>query len=97
MSAAADCCGGYEPRWKCVNARPGISSFWKARRRRIESGHNLVGALAKDGVFAGRMRLKFSDPDLGGLQVSSGFNPFEIRGVGFPQNVEGELHLGTFP
>jgi hypothetical protein len=83
-------------RWKCINARPNISSFSWGRRRRAEPGHNLLGALAKDGVFAGRKCLKFSDPDLGGLQILNGFNPFEVRGVSFPQNVESGLHLDTF-
>jgi hypothetical protein len=35
------------------------------------------------------------DPGLGGLQVSNGFNPFEIHDVYLLQNVEAVFHGGT--
>ena len=60
----------------------------RARRPRVETDNNLLGALAKDYVIAGRSRLEVLNPSFGGLQASNDFNPFEIQGVHLLQNVE---------
>jgi hypothetical protein len=59
---------------------------------RGEPANNLVGAPAKDNVFAGRAGLQFLDPGLGGLQIPNYFNPREIYGVCLLQNIEGRFH-----
>jgi hypothetical protein len=77
---------------KYANPRPNISSLSRALLSRVEQANNLLGALAKDDVFAGRMCLQFLDPGLGGLQVSNDFNPCEIHGTYLLQNVERSFH-----
>ena len=72
-----------------------FSALSRARNPRVESANNLLGALAKDDIFAGRTRLEFLDPGFGGLQVSNDFNPFEIHDVYLLQNVEGRFHCVT--
>jgi hypothetical protein len=42
---------------KDTNPRPIISRLSRTRYQRVELGNNLLGALAEDDVFAGRMRL----------------------------------------
>lgn len=72
-----------------------FSGLSSARHPRIEPANNLMGSLAKDYVFAGRVCLQFLDPGLGGLQVSNDFNPFKIRAVYLLKNVEGGVHGDT--
>jgi hypothetical protein len=60
-----------------------------------EPANNLVGAPAKDNVFAGRAGLQFLDPGLGGLQIPDDFNPSETHGVRLFQNIEERLHDDT--
>jgi hypothetical protein len=42
---------------KDTNPRPIISRLSRTRNQRVELGNDLLGALAEDDVFAGRMRL----------------------------------------
>lgn len=72
-----------------------FSSLSSARHQGIEPANNLMGSLAKDYVFTGRVCLQFLDPGLGGLQVSNDFNPFKIRAVYLLKNVEGGVHGDT--
>lgn len=51
------CCGCTGHIGKYTNLRPNFSSLSRARHPRVDPGNNLLGALAKDDVFAGRPRL----------------------------------------
>src|ERR1700730_3226543 len=72
-----------------------VSSPWRAQHRRFEPGNDLLGALAKDDVFAGRTHLQLLEPSLGALEVSSGFHPLKIHGIYSFHNVKGGHQGGT--
>jgi hypothetical protein len=75
-----------------VNSPPSGNPTWNTRSDTAPAGLYALGVLAKDNVFAGRTRLYSLDSRLGGLQISNGFNPFELRGVCLFQNVDGGFH-----
>ena len=75
-----------------VHSPSSVCPTGKTRSVTAPAGLYVLGVLAKDNVFAARMCLYSLDSRLGGLQISNGFNPFELRGACLLQNVEGGFH-----
>ena len=75
-----------------VRSPSSVCPTGNTRSATAPAGLYALGVLAEDNVFAGRTRLYSLDSRLGGLQISNGFNPFELRGACRLQNVEGGFH-----